>query len=215
MSSHLHYNKFWHVFLTVCLYVILCSRLPSVPLSCFSITPSALQQLFSLRVWMCMSMSFSPSSLMPSCLPTWQSLSQPYLSVSEPWTSLPLSLSQPCSSSCCFSLKVSVVRGTQHVSICSNWPVSALCSSAHSPLNCLLFHLQRVFLFLATDSLTACKEFTKTPALLHGLWGEKMSWWNPSIVTVRGALIHFQLSAATHIYAEINFFKISLVIEMN
>ena len=115
------------------------------------------RHLLNTQMKACTICSFQYQSLSPSmstCLPDRQSPLQPHLSVCEPRTPPPsspsLSLSQPCSSSWCSSPKVSVVLRTQHVSICSNWPVSALCSSAHSPLNCLLFHLQRVFLLLAT-----------------------------------------------------------------
>jgi len=80
-----------------------------------------------------------------------------------------------CSSSCCLSVKVSVILRTQHVSICSVWPGSALCSSTCSPLSCLLFHLWRVFLFLAADFTPACKEFTKTPTLFPNIRGELRS----------------------------------------
>ena len=99
------------------------------------------------------------SVVLPYCLPLslhdflslspfFQSLLQSYLRVSPPRTSP--SPSPSLSASWSSSPKVSVVLRTQHVSICSIWPVSALCSSTRSALNCPLFHLRRVFLFLAT-----------------------------------------------------------------
>lgn len=133
-------------------------------------------------------------------------LFQPYLSVSQPWTSPSLSLSQPCSSSRCLGLKVSVVLRTQHVSICSNWPVSALCSSSRSALNCLLFHLQRVFLFLATDCTHSLQGVCKdTNAASQCTRREHVC---PDVnspgVMVRGVLAHFlQLSAIVYIYTKI------------
>ncbi len=192
------------VSLTACLYAILFNCLPSVPFSCLSpclsLSPAAAPAVSEWKILHNLPLFLPPCQhvFLPVSLVACLSPCLPVSVATGPY----LSASQPRSSSRCLSLKVSVVLRTQHVSICSHWPVSALCSSTHSALNCLLFHLQRVFLFLATDcthSLQGVYKDTNT-ASQHTRRENVCPDVNLPDVTVRGASAHFQLSVTGYIY---------------